>query len=241
MNALVKSHDGSLHGRIQSFRACRLADPEGADAPTGGTKAKPDTSAPPTVELAVPASETDILKAEIAALEAKLKEADATLEETTKASFEEGRKAGLKEADKMERERIELLDEALKVASERVAEAWASTQSLSLAIAGNAIGKVLGEETAQRQAVESCIKQQLRAVRPEVVTRLRVSAYDFPDADAVAPISNMHRLQVERDASLEPGACIFDLSLGRLDASIGKQRQAILDQLDEIASEAASS
>lgn len=245
MNALVKSHDGSLQGRVQAFRSRSHFQGESdrpkvaKTAPNCATETSPIEQRPAkpaaNAETKALANEADVLKLRIASLEAALEEARTELEQSAKARFDEGRKAGLEDAEKLDRERVDLLDKALQAAAKIADEAWTSTQSLSLAIAGVAIDKVFGDKASLRQAVEASIEQQLAAIRPEVVSRLRVSARDFTDEQAVADIANKCVFVVECDPALEPGSCIFDLSLGRLDASIGKQRQAILELLDGIA------
>lgn len=234
MSTLVKSSDGVLQGRIRTFRRA---------SPASEVVAWP--AAVPDVPAAVPAgegaadkeppsaSETEMLQSRIDVLEAELERVRGEAGLECEKRFEEGRAAGMLEAEKAERERLEILGQAAATMSGKADEAFRSLEALGATLAGVAVGKVLGDRDVYRQAVEDVIARQMAAIRPEVVSGLRLSANDFPDDAAISELAARHGLAIEIDPQLEAGGCIFDLSLGRLDASLGRQRDAILALLDE--------
>lgn len=248
MRALVKSSDGLVQGRIRAFRCISLAD-ENTNAELGRDEEEAPSGAPPlppvaehvpllaTGKEAPPMDETETLLARIGALEAELERARDEAELGYEKRFEEGRAAGLMEAEKADRARLEVLGQAAATVSGKADEAFKSLEALGAAIAGVAIGKVLGDRDIYAQAIRDCIARQMDTIGPELVSTLHLSAEDFPDEAPVAQLAVQHSIQIELDPQLEPGACLFELSLGRLDASLGRQREAIVALLDELAAE----
>jgi type III secretion protein L len=232
MSTLVKSSDGMLQGRIRAFR-CGSPATGSANDPQARTTEPVGLNA--AGEEAAPASEAETWLTRIEALETELERTRSEAELKYQERFEEGRAAGLLEAEKAERDRLEILGQAAAALSGKMDEALKSVEALGAAIAGVAIGKVLGDKEIYRRAIGDCIARQMAAIRPELVSRLRLSAEDFPDEAAISQLALQHGLAIERDPQLEAGACIFDLSLGKLDASLGRQRDAIVALLDEFA------
>jgi type III secretion protein L len=236
MSTLVKSSDGILQGRIRAFRRGSPA----SETATGSANDREVRTTEPVGldaagEQASPASEAEILLTRIEALETELERARSEAELKCEERYGEGRAAGLLEAERAERDRLEIIGQAAATLPGKVDEACKSLEALGASIAGVAIGKVLGDKQIYRQAIGDCIAIQMAAIRPELVSRLRLSADDFPDETAVALLGAKCGLAIELDPQLEAGACLFDLSLGRLDASLGRQREAIVALLDEIA------
>lgn len=247
MSTLVKSSDGMLQGRIRTFRRNSPAGEIAAEAPgarsetvdgfADGMESPAARFAAPDLVIAKPspANEAEALLGRIDALEAELERTRSEAELECERRFEEGRGVGLLEAEKAERDRLEILGQAAATLSGKVDEACKSVESLGAAIAGVAIGKVLGDKGIYQQAVRDCIARQMAAIRPELVSRLRLSPEDFQDEAPVSQLGRQYGLEIELDPQLEAGACLFDLSLGRLDASLGRQRDAIVALLDESA------
>lgn len=153
MSTLVKLSDGMLQGRIRAFRH---VSPGGE---TAGSEARPDRveeTATAAAE-ASPASETEALASRIGVLETELERVRSEAAMESEKRFEDGRAAGLLEAEKAERDRLEILGQAAATLSGKAEEAFKSLETLGVALAGVAIGKVLGDGNAYRQDRKSVV------------------------------------------------------------------------------------
>lgn len=116
------------------------------------------------------------------------------------------------------------------------AAALAGMEARLAGIVAMAVERIVRAEP--REAVFARALQGVRdALRESTGARLRVHPGDAAAAEAAlaaddgAQAGQLH-MQVEPDASLAPGACIFESSLGRLDASLDVQLAGVRAALE---------
>lgn len=164
------------------------------------------------------------LTGRIAELEAKIAIFDEGLERAREAGFEAGKIQG-KESAKEEGDAVaEWLQAALVSAETAFQDHLANEHDAAIAIAKSILAKVLGEVEDLSALVIQAAAQGRRDLAKSTLLTLRVSANDFRDPDALTSLTAaVGQIKIEVDSTLASGACIFDLSLGELDASLPRQ------------------
>ena len=174
-------------------------------------------------------------------LEAALAKARLDIERVSEEKFEAGRQAGRQEATSRETERVRALDSALKGAQTSLERQLGAERDLAIEIALEALRRVLGDPVHYRDLVRQTARVHAAAIERGTLVRLVVSAGDFTEAAALAELGQvLGQVRVEADCAMPAGTCRFDLSLGKLDASIPAQAQAIEALLIETAENAGS-
>lgn len=174
----------------------------------------------------------------IAELEEKLRLERAGHEKACEAARAEGREEGLKQATARDGERFELLRDAIERASAGCAATIEQRADLAVMIARAALQRVFGAHWQHAGMVEAVIRHDAQQLAAGSIVRVRVSADDFADAAALADLAAAHGIEIERDGQLESGACLFDCTLGIIDASIPIQAHAVDELLARLAPEA---
>lgn len=147
---------------------------------------------------------------------------------------EHGLKEGFAAATTREQERIDILKGAVSEALATLERKIDSERDLAIDIARAALDRIVADPSLYRGLVTETARRNAAGLQRSSIVGLRVSVADFPDADALAALPPLgNHVKVEADPSLEPGACIFDLSLGSLDASIPRQLAAIEVALEQ--------
>lgn len=218
----------------------KFALPFRASASDVGNRSAPDTT-DTLGEADRQAQQLASLRANITELETKLDDMQARQREECAEAFERGRTEGLALAESREAERLVLLNDSLGNFVREVSDRIDRDRDLAIDIARAAIARVVANPELYHGLVTETARRNAANLLQSTLIRLRVSPTDFPDTEALAmlPALGAH-VGVEADPALDAGACIFDLSLGSLDASIPRQFVAIENALDQASRKAGS-
>lgn len=228
MNNLVKSSDALAGGIVRPLPESRPSIPA---APRE-----------PPVDPLVAALREDLEEA-LLEIERRDKEI-ARLEASVDAAFvrgkEEGRKAGLKESEALRTQSLAKLDEGLKQADERFAEALSSLDRLALILARECLTKILGDPDKQMDLVCQILRDRVAKIDARSVVRIEVSAKDFSDPQDLAKLvaSMGSTIDLRAVDELESGGCRIKLLLGSLELGVGQQWDRIDAALGDLAAPA---
>lgn len=171
---------------------------------------------------------------QIAALEKELADKEKAIEDAKKAAYDEGVKAGEKSATSKADEALELLKASLEKGAKTLEERLGDQVDLSVELARTILSRVLGDAYLLPSHVTSTAQHWKQTLSSGSILRVRVCADDFADQAALDALQNMlPNVEIVPQLDLNPGACLFDLKLGTLDASIDSQlakADALLDQ-----------
>ena len=123
-------------------------------------------------------------------------------------------------------EALALLSKALEGCSTTLSAELDGQIEASLALAQAIVQRVLGDtERLPEHVLKAALRWKDELAAASII-ELRVSATDFPDSEALAELQTaFSTFQVVAEMDLDQGACVFDLKLGNLDASIPRQVQ----------------
>lgn len=182
----------------------------------------------------VAAGEEEALRRKIDELESALSELATRSQADREAARQEGRDQGLKEAETKDAERLEVLRKSLKAAYHEMQAALEVQTSWAVEIARAALRQMLGDKSRYAELIKETAVLWKGKLAGTPVLKIGVSACDFPDEDALRQLqSEIGKIDIEIDPELAPGTCIFDLQLGRVDASIPVQSARIDTALAE--------
>ena len=167
-------------------------------------------------------------------MEAAMRAAQGRHEAECAEARERGLEEGFATATTREQERVDALKGAIGEALATLERKIDSERDLAIDIARAALDRIVADPSLYHGLVTETARRNAAGLQRSSIIGLRVSVADFPDADALAALPPLgNHVKVEADPSLEPGACIFDLSLGSLDASIPRQLAAIEGALEQ--------
>lgn len=181
----------------------------------------------------------------IAELEETLRKADRDSEAMQNAAFERGRSKGLEDAEDASHELLALLETALTKAHAAIGEKIDSQRDIAVALTRAILSEIFADQSIYADMVASVAQRWSENLTDETSLKLRVSREDFPDEAALTVLQNQlcrpmdsgtqyqDRIDLRADPALESGACIFNVRLGQLDASIPLQAAAADQLLEE--------
>lgn len=183
---------------------------------------------------AVAVGEEEALRRRIGELERALSELATRSQADREAARLEGRDQGLKEGETKDAERLEVLRKSLEAAYREVQAALEVQTAWAVEIARAALRQMFGDKSRYAELVKETAVQWKEKLAGTPVLKIGVSACDFPDEDALRQLqSEIGKIDIEIDPELAPGTCIFDLQLGRVDASIPVQAASVDTALAE--------
>ena len=219
--SLVKAANTSSPA-TQSFEFTRVLHKAPSEAESKPIEAKAAVNAAPAKDKSL-AKEAHFLD-RIAALEKALGEKDKAIEAAKATSYQEGLKAGKKEAETKTDEALKLLEGSLKQGSKVLHEKLDGQVELSLDLARTILRRVLGDAFQMPAHVLSTAQHWKQELAEGSILRIRVSADDFTDQSSLDSLqAEFANVEIVPQLDLKPGACLFDLKLGTLDASIDGQ------------------
>lgn len=192
----------------------------------------------PEVQVPDPGeAERRALRSEIARLEAALADAERGVREDIALAREEGRRAGLKEAQSLERERLATLEEGVREAVSGWNARLELVDGLAPLLAKAALSKLFEAREDWVAMVEASLARQLGQLRRSAVVAIRVSAKDFSGdaAEALGQRLGMEGVEVSADTGLAPGACRIECRLGEIDLDVPAQCAELAAALDAMA------
>ncbi|MXN76545.1 hypothetical protein GR157_17605 [Burkholderia sp. 4701] len=188
------------------------------------------------------APERDRLLARIAELEAAASGHDDELEQRARAAFEQGIEDGIQRATRAEAERLALLKAGIGAACDVFMARIASLDALAAEVALVGLERVLGDPARQAELVVDTIRHRLTSIAQGSLVGIRVSADDFTDPallDAARrTLDTAPSVSLAADPQLPSGACVIDLTLGKLDAGIPRQWASVAATIREASSHA---
>ncbi|RZF29081.1 hypothetical protein EVC45_14825 [Paraburkholderia sp. UYCP14C] len=163
-------------------------------------------------------------------------------EERERAAWQQGVEQGIEKGVTQVKldhaQRREALAAGIDAALATLRERLQAIESLALDVAQAALHKTLGDSAAYAELVVQTARHHLAQVAAGSAIGVRVSAHDFPDAealrDAFATLTRQSALTVDAAPQLAAGACLIDLKLGRLDVSLPRQLSHMNRTLDEL-------
>lgn len=179
----------------------------------------------------------------IAALTAQRDDAQAmlaALREQTVIEIAAAREEGAEDARRAEDERVAAIEQGVADALAAWRDRLDGLEQLAAQLSKAALAKLFDDSADLADLVGRTLARRMRAIDTAAVVRVRVSAADFGDADALQALavragSPAAAIVAEPDAP--PGACEIDLAVGHLDLSIHGQWHAIEQCLAAIAAE----
>jgi len=202
-----------------------------------GPASPPGHLTQPNPNMAKSVIDTDELLARIADLEEALQQAKAEHEDALAAAIENGRKEGFETADKRAQEALATLRSGVEAATSTLAADLDQQLDTGIAIAQAIITQVLGTQREISELVIQTTRKWLKELHRSQILKLRVSAADFEQSGQLDELRELLDDDlIELDPKLEQGSCIFDLTLGKLDASLPLQLENAQRHLDQVAS-----
>ena len=152
------------------------------------------------------------------------------------AAFENGKAAGLREAeaefDESRQASLAALVEGLAAAREQLAEAFRSFDTAALSLAVEMVDKLVGDPSTYRDMLVQAIGSRLRALEETAILSVAVSRLDFPDTSEIALLPVAPDKVLARE-DLEEGECKIDLHLGGEELSLLGQWEDLKDRLSD--------
>lgn len=183
------------------------------------------------------APERDRLLARIAELEAAAAGHEAELAQHALAAFERGIEDGARQAVLAEAERLALLRGGVDAALDAFIARMASLDGLAAELALVGLERVLGDPTRHTELVVETVRHRLTSIAQGSLVGIRVSADDFGDPallDAVRrTLDTAPSVSLVADPQLPAGACVIELTLGKLDAGIPRQLASVAATIRE--------
>ncbi|WP_322081145.1 hypothetical protein [Burkholderia sp. BCC1972] len=183
------------------------------------------------------APERDRLLARIATLEAAASGHEAELAQSARTAFERGIEDGIRQAAHVEAERLALLKSGIDAARDTFIARLASLEGLAAEVALVGLERVLGDPTRHAELVIDTVRHRLTSIAQGSLVGIRVSADDFRDParlDTVRhTLDTAPSVSLVADPQLPAGACVIDLTLGKLDVGIPRQLASIAATIRE--------
>ena len=161
----------------------------------------------------------------ISSLEQRIAELENESDEAVARAHERGIAEGRAAADERQSERLALFQSALDTARRSLSESIASNRDIAIELARIALRRLFAEPAHFQTMVSETIDLWARRLSKEMVIGVQVSPLDFPDEAALAGLSP--NVMISLDPALDAGECVFDLTLGQMDASIPLQASAV--------------
>ena len=175
---------------------------------------------------------------------AQLEQELATLRDDTEQAVvkaeQQGYDRGLEVASRLEDEKLAALGKSLEDGLQGALGVVEGETALAIEIAREALTRILGDPAQYQSAIVAIARHWAKHISASSIVRLRVSDEDFPVVDNADPLALFgNQFEVVRDATLAQGACLFDLVLGRLDASVPRQLAEVNALFDRVAANTA--
>ncbi|WP_448661558.1 hypothetical protein ACG3SL_12910 [Sphingomonas sp. CJ20] len=177
------------------------------------------------------------LLAEIDRLHRRHDAAEDATRRAVEAAREQGRREGFARAERRDADGIAAIRQGVEQARADFVRQLDALDRLAPELACTALAKLFANVDDWAAAAQAMIARQLAALRRSSVVAIRVSAEDFPDAEAVAALSATlaaEGLRVESDRTLRAGASRIECRLGQIDLDARTQWQAVSALLEEM-------
>lgn len=155
------------------------------------------------------------------------------IERIRQSAREEGLAAGRAEEAAL----LAALSHAAQTARASASEALIEASAMALGMARSALCNILGDNAQWPAMIEEILARRCSQIDAALVLRIRVSAFDFPEPEALSRLSeaNIAAIDVVVDPKLPSGSCLFELSLGEMEVGPVMQGRKLLDFFDNLA------
>lgn len=161
--------------------------------------------------------------ARIAELEELVADLRSQLETGKKDAREEGRILGLAEAESNAQDLLAVFQNTLADATAAIAARIDGDRDIAVMIARAVLAEVFGDGADFAAMVSATAEKWASHLADDTVLGISVSAMDFADDAALLTLQSRKNITVRRDEKLKSGGCVFELQLGKIDASIPLQ------------------
>ena len=246
MSALLKAGDRHAQSLVSRFvadqQSARQAVTSDSDAIADKSSGKDLAPAPvePSGAMMEAAdferNERDELRRQLEATRAQLADLQSEADKTREAAYARGITEGKAQAQSLEQERVDLLADAIQQSHKTLEAYLVRLEPMAFGIARAGLEKIIGKDSDRAALLPALVRHHLGQLAADMVVQLRVSRTDFPTDDVLAPLAaTTGGLAVVADPQLQPGQCLFDLTLGRYDASIDLQWAHLQQLFDDLA------
>lgn len=180
------------------------------------------------------------LREENARLREALAELREVTEEAVETAIEQGRADAIASLEANHDAALELLGSSLASAQEALSDRLSSWDALSVAIARNAMSKILRTSSEDEELIRRLIGRQIDLLKRDSIVRIIVSKADFEDEDTITQLKaelGIEAVLVTLDDQLGRGQCMIDLRLGKIEISLDHQWEKLVSVFDEVLAE----
>lgn len=244
MSALLKAGDRHAQSLVSRFvadqQSARQAVTSDSDADSvSGSDLAPTPAEPngATIEAAdFERNERDELRRQLEAARTQLADLHAEADKVREAAYAQGITEGKAQAQSLEQKRVDLLADAIQQSHKALEAYLVRLEPMAFGIARAGLEKIIGKDSDRAALLPALVRHHLGQLAADMVVQLRVSRTDFPTDDTLAPLAvTTGGLTVVADPQLQPGQCLFDLTLGRYDASTDLQWTHLQQLFDDLA------
>ncbi|RQR52935.1 hypothetical protein DIE19_27480 [Burkholderia sp. Bp9126] len=226
MNIVLKAHRVRLEGGRKRLAVAHTSECRSE---------APPTAAPPDGR----AAEIGALTARLAEFEAQCAALEDERDTAYRRGVDDGGRAADANAKRDDDARVDALSRGVQDARASLQMRFASLESLALDIAQAALEQMLGATEHYPALVAQTIRHHVAQMESSVVLTVDVSRADFPDDNALRPISAAApETIVNAHPHLPAGACRFGLAPGRAELDLPRQRDRLLAVLDRFRDDA---
>lgn len=244
MTMLIKASDGNAQASVHHFER-HPHEQDGVSReltfhPSSNTTPPEDVvpGNPQTNESEEHIRHIESLALEIEKLQGKLRETALKAEAREEDAYRQGKAEGEAVALKHEQGCEQMLAKTLVELQEEFARGFGQFEVLSLQIAQTALSQIFGDKSHYHGMVEQILRHQVTRLKGELVLAIRVSRPDFPDAASLEALTAAcPDIDLRSDPTLEPGACVIEFRLGRMEAGVAGQWQRLTKVLEELENE----
>jgi flagellar assembly protein FliH len=165
---------------------------------------------------------------------------EAAYQRGVERGMSDGEDAGLARAVRDHAEQLETLHAGVQEALDAFRAKLQAVETLALDLTQLALEKILGDPVLCPTLVVQTARHHLAQVATGSAIGIQVSAADFPEPDdlheAFAALMQHTTLTVGANRQLRPGACLIELTLGRLDVSLPQQLAHVSATLEALRS-----
>ncbi|MBN3821312.1 hypothetical protein G3N57_34475 [Paraburkholderia sp. Se-20369] len=226
MNVILKAHRVRLEGGRKRLVVAVASDLRLDTAPS---------AVPPDGR----AAEIEALTVRLAEFEAKCAALEDEREAAYRRGVDDGGRAAEASAKRDDDARVDALSRGVQDARASLQTRFASLESLALDIAQIALERILGATEHYPALVAQTIRHHVAQMETSVVLTVDVSRADFPDDNALQPITAAAPESiVNAHPHLPAGACRFGLAPGRAELDLSRQCDRLMAVLDRFRNDA---
>jgi flagellar biosynthesis/type III secretory pathway protein FliH len=211
-------------------RLSRRSPPVPAPMPAQESESHPPPTPLVDVQAQLQESRAQLLDEQRSWRQQAEQELAALREKVAQEGHATGQALGLAEASEAYRQKLQQADALIDRLGALLGEQLVQSQDLVVAIAFEAVTKILGEAAATPEGVRAVVAQAMEHTRQREKLVVRVPAEDYrlliEDLPATHPLARPG-IEIRPDAQLSGGGCVIEADAGQLDATLATQLAAL--------------